>query len=227
MLYQSTSEPLRRRVTIGLPAYGQYDPRTVIGLMSLTAKLEKESIPWRIASVAQNPYFGRVMNEIVHQFLTVLADDRFSDRLMLIDSDIAFRAEDAVRLIMTQSQCVGADYRLKDDSGRMASGRECRAPVMAHLQATERMGTGFLCLGRPLLERMIAAHPETAYIPGPEAPHAGETTYSLFDNERVDGHWLAEDVVFFRRLHAAGGVALIDTSIKVGHIGTHVYEDLS
>jgi len=89
--------------------------------------------------------------------------------------------------------------------------------------AVQDAGTGFMCIQRSAMERMIEAHPETAYRSDHSA-HLNKPRYALFDCAIVDGRYLSEDYLFCHRWRALGGTVQADVaSARLGHMGSYIY----
>jgi len=208
-----------KRVLLAFPSYTPPpDVEIPFRWMDLAVALERDGVAWERAAVCLSPYFGQVMNDLIHQFMTSECD-----RLFFLDMDILFRAEDALRLIKSDLPVVGGDYQLRNGSGRTAGERLPGGREVGPLIEMRRLGTGFLAIDRSVIEDMQRANPHTIYTRSDEEADAGQLTYSLFDTEHADGlHW-KDDVVFFKRLRACGYRVWCDQSVKLGHVGIHSY----
>lgn len=89
-------------------------------------------------------------------------------------------------------------------------------------------GTGFMCIKRSVIERMIREYPELRYVN--DLPMAGIDTsadifYSLFDTIHCPdtNRYLSEDYAFCRRWQKIGGRVFIDPFVTLTHTGSHVH----
>lgn len=208
---------MRKRVTIARSPYGDQDFRVGDCVGDLRVALTKLGIPHQRLTLANCPQFAHVMNALIAQFLAQTADDHheFDDHYLILDRDIVFRAVDALALIDSEVECVGADYAKR--SLPIESSSKRNGALNGTLVGAEWMGTGFIRFKRALLDRM-ASRAERYRWDGLEVPE-------LFPAVNViNREFVGEVGLFFKRLHDAGGTAWIDPSIRVGHVGTHVYE---
>jgi len=81
-------------------------------------------------------------------------------------------------------------------------------------------GTGFMCITREAIEKLIAALPEIEY----EAEQGKGTRWALFDCAIVDGRYLSEDYLFCRRWQDIGGEVWCDVaSPTLVHQGSYKF----
>lgn len=207
--------PLKPRVTLGIPAYGQQDTKVGWALADLQTELVRRGVPFFRVGYEGCPYFGHVMNFIIASFLTIPEKEGYRDRLLFLDNDIYFRPEDAIRLIESNAECIGADYAkrkfpLERTAARNGFAYEGNVGV-------DRMGTGFVCLARPLLERMTARAKRYMWN--------GLVIGELFSDCVEDGKFFGADEMFYRRMREDPTTEpVIDPTIRVGHVGTHTFE---
>ena len=159
------------------------------------------------------------------------------DILLTIDSDIIFRAQDALTLCRKamDKYLVGALYMTRNlESQPALMLRPYRKVVFgnnANLVEAEFLSTGFMAVHRSVFEKLKEGLPHC---------HQGwknqgmDTSFWPFYMPYTipwegDGHmYLSEDWAFVQRAKEAGFTPWLDPSIRVGHIGTYTYtlEDL-
>jgi len=82
-----------------------------------------------------------------------------------------------------------------------------------------------MLLKREVIERMVAAHPETRYTKQHVGGDSACTEYfALFDCMVVDGEYISEDYGFCRRWRAIGGTIWLDMEGRLTHTGPHTFE---
>jgi hypothetical protein len=126
--------------------------------------------------------------------------------LLFVDSDIQWHAGDAVKLIESGADFVGGTYCRKGPS----------KPLTANLLdnwhndivEVEHVGTGFLMVSRPAIEKLLREYAADTYESG------GKTFVSLFGQNRDEG---TEDVAFCRRWRAIGGHVWMHTGVVLPH----------
>ena len=201
------------RVTIGRPAYRPADPRAEPAMMGLVSLLGTHGISWSGAWVFDDPDIAHAHNDLLAQFL---AGD--GERLLIIDTDILFRPRDALRLLLSDHDYVGANYRKKVRGDGMASMARAGGAVLGELVEAQVLATGFLSLSRHAVERLSSVSP--AMLDGGMLARA-----PMAAGSGADGRWQGSDEALCRRWRALGEVAWIDTSVHLGHVGTHVYTE--
>jgi hypothetical protein len=203
---------------IGFPVLGSVAPQTAVSMTMLGAVLERAKIPFWIEGVFSDPYLPRARNTLA----AVFRGAKEYDRLLFIDSDIAFDPEDVLRLLENEVDIVAADYnRKKPGAGLAATRLPCQE---GHLQEALLAPTGFMSISRAAIERMCESYIETSYCPDSVSGSVGgEIHQALFTGECVDGRFAIDDETFCRRWRRIGGRLWIDTRIKLGHVGTFVY----
>lgn len=80
-------------------------------------------------------------------------------------------------------------------------------------------GTGFMCIKREVIEKIIEAHPEIAYT----SEEDNREWYAVFDCIIDGGRYLSEDYTFCRRWQKLGGNIWLDPDIVLDHVGTYTY----
>lgn len=157
-----------------------------------------------------------------------------------IDSDVEFLFEQVGRVIQwfekyPQIQYLGGLYPLKDLSKRWSYGGWSRVSELdAGLWEVFELCTGFTFLRYGLLERLIAAHPESAYEIEDMA-FRGEQGYEICAMGAVTAEWVPgrvysrrvpEDFYLSLRARALGVPIYVDPKIQLGHVGTINFKSL-
>lgn len=161
-------------------------------------------------------YVQTARNQIVKHFL-----DSDADVLFFLDDDISWPAGAALKLIETPGEVVAGIYPLKSEP--------LGFPVVIHTTpedapvqradgcvAAAAVPTGFLCIHRSALERMIAAYPGQRYV----CDESGEM-YDLFPQGVHQGRWVGEDFAFCRLWREIGGEMWVQCNISFTHAGRH------
>jgi hypothetical protein len=234
--------PAKPMVFLATPCFGglvsQHYMQSVLGLVQFAAKANFDIT---LALLGHDSLITRSRNTLVSQFLTTAAT-----HLLFVDADICFEPEQVFHMLRFDREFVGGVYPLKviDWSGpaikRAASAQEsfsC-APLLyvgtlCSAKDREREGRfatgiycggGFMLLKRGVIERMIAAYPETQY----KSAHAYSSAktgqnYALFDCmiDKETGVYVSEDFAFCQRWRDIGGKIWLDTEGKLTHIGAY------
>ena len=233
-----------QRPMFATPCYGGMCTEPYLrSMLDLTRALMTLGVAHRVETMANESLITRARNRLVQRFL---ASD--ATHLYFIDADLRFRAGDVIRLLAHDKPVVAGAYPAKvvhedrlvgrtfdsveelrratiqyvvnvvyEDEDAMARG-EVR--VRQGLVEAHDAGTGFLCIQRHVIERMVEAFPETRYLP----ERSSEPAWALFDTS-IDEHgrYLSEDYTFCRRWQRIGGTVWVDPTVVLDHVGTYVY----
>jgi hypothetical protein len=191
----------------------------------------------------------RARNDCVAHFL---AHPQFT-HLFFIDSDIGFAPEAAFRLLLADRDVAAGVYPLKREDwppGGVPQGTtrtQFEALYQRYTVNTGRPGetgvslvvdgdgfmqvreapTGFMCLKRQVLDRMIAAYPELRYVPDwPKGTYPeGGVHYRFFDVmvDPESQRYLSEDYGFCRLWEQIGGEVYVDATSNLTHQGERLY----
>ena len=234
---------------IGTPCYGgmvaQGYMESIIALMVYGSA---HGFDMTLALNGHDSLITRSRNKIVSAFL----DMPQATHLFFIDADISFKPEAVKRLLDFDQDVVAGMYPIKNiDWQRFrgharpdatetelreqglnfvgtplaGEGREAKDGFVTASYA----GTGFMLIKRRVLERMIAAYPETKYELAHTYPRVAKQSpnqYALFDCmiEKGSNIYLSEDFAFCNRWRALGGKIWLDTETRLTHTGVYAYE---
>lgn len=236
---------------IATPCYGGLVHEPYLrGMTSLAGTASGIGMNVNMATVVNESLVTRARNELV-KFLTMTD----CTHLFFIDADISFKPEHVFRTLLHDKDVVVGAYPLKkirwdqvdpsvaktpQEMERMATDyvinirfanedqeRTGQVPVIEGLMEVYDAGTGFMCIKRHVIEKLIDAHPETHYIKEPKHVfNEGDDgkRWALFDTMiDDDGRYLSEDYTFCRRWQKLGGTIWLDPTIVLSHIGTHTF----
>lgn len=236
----------RPHLFIATPCYGGLVTQTYMqSILALQQHAPEAGYDLSLALLAHDALISRARNTLVGQFLR----DPRATHLFFIDSDIGFTPEQVTRLVNARRDVVAGVYPIKtqrwDEAARarLAAGESLETAGLVYVgepsQGAARReengfvtadyaGTGFMLIQRHVLERMIAAYPETryrhAFILSNVAPDGG-FDYALFDTE-IDPDteaYLSEDYTFCRRWRLLGGTIWLDLHARLSHTGHHEF----
>jgi hypothetical protein len=180
----------------------------------------------------------RARNNMLHTFLS----QPEYDQLLWIDSDIGFAPLNALRLIHSEHEVTATPYPLKAIwwdavAGSTAAEKQLSGKhYVVNRIGDEKdengfsevmdAGTGFMCIKRSALEKMIDAYPELQYTSDGNNHNEDEDRkrYLFFDTMVDDGRYLSEDYAFCRRWQRIGGKVMLDMSAPpLRHFGNYAY----
>lgn len=240
-------------IMIATPCYGGMIHECYLrGLTSLVAKTTGAGLPIRLSTVVNESLITRARNDLVKHFLMTECT-----HLIFVDSDIGFTAEDVLRLVQHDKDVVVGAYPLKGIRwSNITDPKECldvedikrrtteyvvnfqfsseenlkagRLDVVDGLIEVKDAGTGFMCIKREVIEKMIKNIPDLEYKKEVkfyiDEKDDGKR-WAIFDCEiDEDGRYLSEDYLFCRRWQRLGGKIWLDPEIMLTHMGTYAFQ---
>lgn len=151
------------------------------------------------------------------------------EELMWIDSDIVFEADDVMRLRAHDVPIVAGVYAKKGAGGLAVhlerDARELRVGEGGGLTRVRYVGAGFLLTRRAVygdVAQTFSLPVCNARFGGPVVPYF--LPMVIADQDTAGGHWyLGEDYAFCERARQAGHKIMVDSAIRLGHVGAYVY----
>jgi hypothetical protein len=201
------------RLALAIPAYGDVKYETARSLWRLTSLLTANDVIYDEIQQLRDPDLGRARNAILNGFLGCKAD-----RLLFVDSDMSFESLQAWKLIASPLDYVGANYPRKTFAGGMTSTPKVGGARDGNCVEAEMLATGLMCLSRSAVEAMANTAP--SYL-----SDDGHIRKAITATGPINGVWMSEDEIMCRRWQSMGRKAWIDTSIRVGHVGTHEFRE--
>jgi hypothetical protein len=234
-------------VFIATPCFGglvsQHYMQSILGLMQFAGPAGFDAA---LALLGHDSLITRSRNTLVAQFMNTPA----ATHLLFIDADISFDAEQVFHMLNFDQDFVAGIYPLKViDWSRAAIKRAAMteetfqsAPLLyvGTLCGSDRLerkgrfatgvycGGGFMLLKRRVIERMIAAYPETRYNNVHAYSNAvkGTANYALFDCmiDKDTNAYVSEDFGFCQKWRDIGGKIWLDTEGKLTHVGAYNFQ---
>ncbi len=190
----------------------------------------------------------RSRNKMVIRFLS----DETLTHLFWIDSDLSFTPQAVCRLLLADRDIAAGVYPMKSMNWPAAGlpagttraqfeDRYAEFPFNPIGHGGEKVGsyadgdgfvevaeapTGFMCIKRDVLLRMMKHYPALNYVPDGPSNNPEAHLHWLFFDCMVDpdsGRYLSEDYAFCRRWRDMGGKVWVDTLCKLVHLGQHNY----
>lgn len=213
-------------VMIGTPCYGGLVTAGYLtsALATRTTLLER-GINNCWVTISGESLIQRARNEIAARFLAW----EKATHLVFVDADIAWEAEDLVRLLAHDEPVVCGLYPKKTYPldyafhPRLDELGQSRTHPRSGAVEIENAATGFLCIKREAFEALKAVCPKIERA-GQTAPEHLPHLYNFFPVEVEDGILWSEDYGFCRRWRSLGGKVWADTTIKLTHTGAHAFE---
>jgi hypothetical protein len=233
-------------VFIATPCFGglvsQHYMQSILGLLQFSGGAGFDAA---LALLGHDSLITRSRNTLVTQFLNTPP----ATHLLFVDADIAFDPGQVQDMLNFDEDFVAGIYPLKviDWSSaamlRAANSSEsfASAPLLyvgtlcpgAQLERRGRFATaiycggGFMMVKRRVIERMIAAYPESRYKSAHAYSNAtGDVNYALFDCmiDKDTNTYVSEDFGFCQKWRDIGGKIWLDTEGKLTHVGAYNFQ---
>ena len=198
-----------------------------------------------LAMLGYDSLVPRARATLVGSFL----DNPFASHLLFIDADIGFEPEQVCRLLAADKDFAAALYPVKaldweQMPERCTRGAEAlpqgplnyvgtfvRGPDAKRdgdFATATYAGGGFQLIRRSVIEKMIAAYPQTKFtklLATSTGERTSENLYALFDTfiDQETGEYLSEDYAFCRRWRDMGGEIWLDRNSQLTHTGVFDY----
>jgi hypothetical protein len=228
------------KLMIGTPMYGGLCSAYYhFGSIELMREASKQGLEVSVEFTTTESLITRARTTIANTFL-----ESDCTHLLFIDADIGFRAADVFRLLQHDMEFVCGGYPLKSIDWNHIAGAATRgvppqalrsfaspfiynrtpqqsADIPAGLVEVLNAGTGFMMLKKSVFEKLIPHVP--TYINN-QFDHSDTRAYEFFSTAIKDDFLLSEDYYFCEMWREIGGRIFVDSSIKLKHVGTYVYE---
>jgi len=205
-------------ICFAFPAYdGKIPVEAAVHLVESVIELREAqvdaSFQWGVGSAL----IDLCRNRLVKKFL----EKTDSDKLLFIDSDIIFKAEDVTRLAWHSQKyaIVGATYPVRKEPAKFflkAKGDSLETNQDGLIEV-EGFGAGFVMIDRNVFTRMKPLVPEIDF--------EGEPMTWYFDTRIIGRRFLGEDISFYKRyIDECNGKVFIDPYINLKHVGPKEFD---
>lgn len=206
-------------VMLAMATHRDIPPETVVSLLETQRACQERGIPFEA-------YFGKGSSLVHHARSKIAWYYRWRTictHIFWVDSDIAWRAEDFLRLLAigTVKECVTGSYPgRREGAGHFVRflGEEAAADEHGLLPIKDT-GLGFACVQRRVIEELANKAPQARF---PDC-NDGEPIAHIF-RMGMDGEMaMGEDYAFWADVRALGYGVYVDPTIRLGHIGPKVF----
>lgn len=213
-------------ILIALPCYGgMVSDKTAKGLFNLGKELRTNGIDHGLITLANESLVTKARSRIANFFL----NNTNYESVMFIDADIGFEPSDVLKLISHKRDIVCGAYPMKGIP--LKYNYNISQPPVAedNLIKIENIGFGFAMIHRRVFEKIRENCPELKYTPAlghsnyPITEAEYHNSYHFFNELKKGDSFLPEDFSFFERATDVGFTAWLDTTIKLSHVGSHVF----
>lgn len=232
------------------PCYGgQVTSVFASGLLDTAGALVNSNVEGLFYLSAGESLITRGRNYCVHEFLK----RKDCSHLFFIDADIKFTPADVKKVVEAGLDVCAGAYPLKNiewervDEARkkglnpaehasqiVVNAVDGFGVGMGEVVEVKECGTGFMCIKREVIEKMIAAYPECIYVDDGPGRIDGERLRipRLFHADIVDDviddkpakRYLSEDYWFCRKWRELGGKVYLHLGVRLGHMGAYLYQ---
>ncbi len=204
-----------KHVWIAIPAYtGTIHLATMRSIISDMMLLAERGDRVTIFDESGNAMIGDCRGLIVSAFL-----EGDGTHLVFVDSDVSWGVGSLLSMVDRDVDFVAGLYPQRRDPIKYCCQWDTSKPeIELENGLIEVLGVpaGFMCLSRPMLEKMVAHYADTQFH-CEQAP--GNTAYDLFGAYRIGRIKFGEDYSFCKRWRDIGGKIWIDPEIRMGHCG--------
>ena len=215
-------------VMIALPCHGGIvNEKTTMSLFNLGKLLVRSGIPHGLLTQANSSLITQGRSKCANFFI----NNTDHEYLFFLDSDIGFNPEDVVKMLSSGVEIVSGAYPMKTIPLRYCISVVQPEQRRGDLLKIEGNGMGFVLIHRNVFLNMAQRFPHLKYTPSagdsnyPPTPEEVNNSYHFFHEEKVGDAFKSEDQSFFHRAGMIGYDVWLDTTIKLQHVGSHVFAE--
>ncbi len=218
-----------KSVMIAIPCYGGIvSDKTAKGLFNLGKELRTAGIDHGLLTMANESLVTKARSRIANFFI----NNTDYERILFIDSDIGFNPEDVFKLLESSKDITCGAYPMKGIPLRYNYNISQPEVVEGELLKIDNIGFGFVLIHRKVFEDIsIRYRDELKYYPAtnnssyPPTEKEFHNSYHYFLELKKDMCYLPEDFSFFERAKNVGYHSWLNTTIRLSHVGSHVYQE--
>ena len=209
--YQIDVERIRKnKVFFATPCYGgMVTDRFMTSMINTQKELLSLQIEFHITTIRNESLITRARNILTAMFLASPCTSLF-----FIDADIEFTPDAVIRALAYEKDIIAGAYPKKTlpieyaMNFKFQDKERTKLRIENGLVEVHDASTGFFCINRRVIEKMIAEIPNLRYRSDSNiTAEIEENCYALFDCEldEHDNRYLSEDFLFCRRWQKLGG----------------------
>lgn len=216
-------------VMIAMPCYGGVvSDKTAKGLFNLGKELRTAGIDHGLLTMANESLVTKARSRIANFFM----NNTEYEYILFIDADIGFTPEDVFKLLSSNKDIVCGAYPMKGIPLRYNYNLSQPEVKEGDLVRIENIGFGFALIHRKVFESISNKYgEELKYFPAtnnssyPPTEKEYHNSYHYFLELKKDMSYLPEDFSFFERAKSVGYTTWLNTTIRLAHVGSHVYQE--
>ena len=214
-------------ILIAMPCYGgMVSDKTAKGLFNLGKNLRSAGVDHGLLTMANESLVTKARSRMANFFM----NNTEYERILFIDADIGFQPEDAFNLLKHDKDIVCGAYPMKSIPLRYNYNLSEPRQEEGELVRIENVGFGFCLIKRKVFESIqqryseeLKYYPATNNSSTPPTEKEYHNSYHYFLEIRKDMSFLPEDFSFFERAKSVGYSSWLNSSIRLEHVGSHVY----
>jgi hypothetical protein len=201
--------------------------KTTMSLFNLGKLLVRNNIPHGLFTQANSSLITIGRSKISNFFI----NNTEHEYLFFLDSDIGFDPDDVLKLLSYQVDIISGAYPMKTIPIRYCYDAIKPEQKKGDLIKIEGNGMGFVLVHRNVFLNMAKNFPELKYIPSQNDSNHSPTqsemnnSYHYFIEQKVGNSFMSEDKSFFFRARMLGYDVWLDPTIKLQHIGSHIFTE--
>jgi hypothetical protein len=214
---------------IAMPCYGGLvSDKTAKGLFNLGKDLRTNQIDHGLLTMANESLVTKARSRIANFFM----NNTEYDYILFIDADVGFTSEDVFKLLNSNKDMVCGAYPMKGIPIRYNYNISNPEVKEGNLIKIDNIGFGFALIHRKVFTSIIERYgEELKYYPPtdnssiPPTEKEYHNSYHYFLELKKDMAYLPEDFSFFERAKSVGYETWLNSSIRLSHVGSHVYQE--
>ena len=214
-------------ILIAMPCYGgMVSDKTAKGLFNLGKNLRSAGVDHGLLTMANESLVTKARSRMANFFM----NNTEYERILFIDADIGFQPEDVFNLLRHDKDIVCGAYPMKSIPLRYNYNLSEPRQEEGELVRIENVGFGFCLIKRKVFEGIqqrygeeLKYYPATNNSSTPPTEKEYHNSYHYFLEIRKDMSFLPEDFSFFERAKSVGYSSWLNSSIRLEHVGSHVY----
>jgi len=215
-------------IMIALPCHGGIvNEATTMSLFNLGKLLVRNNVPHGLLTQANSSLITHGRSKCANFFI----NNTDHEYLFFLDSDIGFNPEDVLKLLSHNEDLVSGTYPMKTIPIRYCVDVLEPEERKGNLLKVGGNGMGFVMIRRNVFIDIAQKFPYLKYTPStkdsnyPLTEAEMNNSYHFFMEEKIGDSFASEDKSFFYRARMIGYTHWLDTTIKLRHVGSHVFSE--
>jgi len=215
-------------IMIALPCHGGIvNEATTMSLFNLGKLLVRNNVPHGLLTQANSSLITHGRSKCANFFI----NNTDHEYLFFLDSDIGFNPEDVLKLLSHNEDLVSGTYPMKTIPIRYCVDVLEPEERKGNLLKIGGNGMGFVMIRRNVFIDIAQKFPYLKYTPStkdsnyPLTEAEMNNSYHFFMEEKIGDSFASEDKSFFYRARMIGYTHWLDTTIKLRHVGSHVFSE--